>query len=340
MPRTKASRFLGVYRKQGNTRRPWTTQFAIPSGKVASFGSFRTQHEAAEAYDRAVLYYRGPHARRNFPEKPLTPADETTLREESKHLAKLDSSSEYHGVSKDRSRWRAAIMVRDRKVPLGSWPTEVGAAEAYDRAALFVGIDDYVLNFPGRALRATDPADLRMRARALRKAKTSSRYRGVRFDARNGGRPWVARISIPEQGPKELGTWAVEEDAARAYDRAARFYLHRPALLNFPAEKVKADAASLREEARRQAKAVQTSRYVGVHWNKRAGQWQAVILDKRRRLHLGFYTNERAAAKAYDDKSIELRGNRAIVNFNPITGARTWGRRLCDSSDTRGGARP
>jgi hypothetical protein len=335
MPRTKASRFLGVYRKHGNARRTWTTQFVIPSGKVASFGSFRTEREAAEAYDRAVLHYRGPYARRNFPEKPLPPADETTLRAEFRRLAKLDSLSKYRGVSKSRSLWRARIVVRGRAIPLGSWPTEVKAAEAHDRAALFAGIDVSVLNFPGRALTATDPAELRTRAHALRKAKTSSsRFRGVRFDGRNGRRPWVARISVPGQGPKELGTWAVEADAARAYDRAARFYLDRPTVLNFPAEKTQAaDAGRLRKEARQESKAGHTSRYVGVHWNTREEQWQAVICDKSRRIHLGFYTSERAAAKAYDDKSVELRGKRASVNFNPMTGEPVWGTRLSDSGD-------
>jgi hypothetical protein len=328
----KASRFLGVHRRP-SSRLPWTTQIVIPTGKVASFGSFRTEREAAEAYDRAVLYYRGPEARRNFPDRPLSPADEATLRAEVRNRAKVGMASQYRGVTKTGSLWLAKIKVRRRGITLGCWRTELEAAEAYDRAVLFFGGDRSRLNFSRRRLAALEPAELRRLAHAPIKAKASSRYRGVVFAPDFSARPWIAQIHGRKQTMRHLGTWAVEEDAARAYDRAARFYLGIRARLNFPGTKLRpADAQTLMREARRAAKATQSSRYVGVLWNKQHGRWQALIHHKYRGIHLGYYNDEAVAAEAYDEKCIELRGPRARINFDPASGEHVCGTRLGELS--------
>ena len=70
-------------------------------------------------------------------------------------------------------------------------------------------------------------------------------------------------------------------------------------------------------EAQREAKKGQTSRYIGVSWNKQANRWVAVITHQWKHITLGFFNDERAAAEAYDDKAIELRGPRARLNFDP-----------------------
>jgi hypothetical protein len=341
MKRVKASTFLGVH-PSGYPRLPWSTQIVIPSGKVASFGSFRTEREAAEAYDRAVLYYRGPDARRNFPKKRLAPADEATLRAEAMRRAKLKTTSKYRGVMKHTGRWQATISVGNKGVFLGLWTTELKAAEAFDHAALFFGRDRSRLNFPDRRLDPVDPIELRRLAHASLKATTSSRYRGVRY-AGYSRRPWVAAIGGIGIGPTKrlhLGTWEGEKDAARAYDRAALHYLGATAKLNFRGDKrAPADAQTLTREARREAKRWQTSRYLGVHWAKVAGQWRAVIVHEGRAIQLGSYTGERAAAEAYDDKATELRGARARLNFHPVTGKHVWGTRLGDLTETAPGPR-
>jgi hypothetical protein len=60
-----------------------------------------------------------------------------------------------------------------------------------------------------------------------------SRYKGVGFHSLNGR--WRARIKV---GAKHisLGVYASEEEAARAYDAAARKYFGEFAFLNFPDE--------------------------------------------------------------------------------------------------------
>ncbi len=58
-----------------------------------------------------------------------------------------------------------------------------------------------------------------------------------------------------------------------------------------------------------------TSSYIGVSWYRAAHSWKAQIHHMGVDYYLGRFTNEKAAALAYDEKCIEFRGKNAIVNF-------------------------
>jgi hypothetical protein len=58
-----------------------------------------------------------------------------------------------------------------------------------------------------------------------------------------------------------------------------------------------------------------TSRFKGVYWKKMVGKWNAVIHFKGRRRNLGYFKDEVAAAKAYDEKAKEIFGRFAYLNF-------------------------
>jgi hypothetical protein len=58
-----------------------------------------------------------------------------------------------------------------------------------------------------------------------------------------------------------------------------------------------------------------TSRYKGVQWHKHNKKWVAVIGINGQRQHLGYYTNEKEAARAYDKAVKERRGQFAVLNF-------------------------
>jgi hypothetical protein len=57
------------------------------------------------------------------------------------------------------------------------------------------------------------------------------------------------------------------------------------------------------------------SRYRGVSWNKAARKWHAQIKAEGRRLHLGLFDEERAAAVAYDQAAIRHFGEFATLNL-------------------------
>jgi hypothetical protein len=63
---------------------------------------------------------------------------------------------------------------------------------------------------------------------------TSSRFKGVHWEKRTG--KWRAGISGAGVGNLKLGRFASEEEAARAYDDAARQHYGEYAYLNFPDE--------------------------------------------------------------------------------------------------------
>ncbi|UCD53098.1 MAG: HNH endonuclease [Phycisphaerales bacterium] len=58
-----------------------------------------------------------------------------------------------------------------------------------------------------------------------------------------------------------------------------------------------------------------SSRYKGVHRDKRTGKYTAQIRPRRKQIHLGAFDSEIEAARAYDRKAIEVFGEYAWLNF-------------------------
>jgi hypothetical protein len=58
-----------------------------------------------------------------------------------------------------------------------------------------------------------------------------------------------------------------------------------------------------------------SSKFIGVHFDKHSAQWRARITYKAKKLHLGRFDNEIAAAKAYDAVARKYHGEFARLNF-------------------------
>jgi hypothetical protein len=58
-----------------------------------------------------------------------------------------------------------------------------------------------------------------------------------------------------------------------------------------------------------------TSKYKGVHWNKRCRKWAAQISCDNKTYHLGYFTDETEAAYAYDEAARKYHGQFASLNF-------------------------
>ena len=58
-----------------------------------------------------------------------------------------------------------------------------------------------------------------------------------------------------------------------------------------------------------------SSKYKGVSWDKNKHKWRASIGIDRKTKHLGYFEDEKMAAKAYDKAAKEHRGEFAVLNF-------------------------
>ena len=58
-----------------------------------------------------------------------------------------------------------------------------------------------------------------------------------------------------------------------------------------------------------------SSRFKGVYWHKRASKWHAAIKLGSKRVYLGIFTSEEAAARAYDAAALQHFGEFARLNF-------------------------
>lgn len=292
-------------------------------------GSHETEEAAVETSDLLVLNQRGGRELPNRLQRRLEQSDVNAAPSNTRRPFGRAKTSRYLGVHRSGLRWTAKLRIDGRDECLGYWDSEVEAAEAYDRAARFSGGDGVYLNFPWRATGGLAPAEIRRRARLAFKRKTTSRYRGVSRQAGVRSRPWWAHIIVEGRTMKHLGKWASEEDAARAVDRAARFYLGQGVKLNFPGRWLRpSSAATLVAESRRKAKVGCSSPYRGVSWDQHARMWQASVSQGDRKIKVGRFASERTAAEAYDEKAIELLGSKARVNFHPKTGEPVWGKSL------------
>jgi hypothetical protein len=143
-------------------------------------------------------------------------------------------------------------------------------------------------------------------------------------------RKWRAQIS--HDGKRQnLGCFDDEHEAARAVDTVARRLRGEHAhggqtiggghtwRLNFPTEgevkTAKDRGAVLTAEDRATVTTALgppgPSAFVGVHWNKAHRKWGANIRHDRKQQHLGFFNDERDAARAVDTAARRLRGDNA-----------------------------
>lgn len=60
-----------------------------------------------------------------------------------------------------------------------------------------------------------------------------------------------------------------------------------------------------------------SSIYKGVHW-KPSGTWRAATSKDGKKIHIGYFKEERHAAMAYDIWAKELFGEYAKLNFKPV----------------------
>jgi hypothetical protein len=58
-----------------------------------------------------------------------------------------------------------------------------------------------------------------------------------------------------------------------------------------------------------------SSQYRGVYWSKDKDRWRGMIRMNGRKIHLGYFQDEAAAARAYDQAAHQYFGEEAELNF-------------------------
>jgi hypothetical protein len=143
------SKYRGVFLIDRETQRPWLAQITTSGHRTASLGTWKTERDAACAYDRAVRHYRVPTAALNFPDEKLRAASPSALVSESRREGKRTRTSRYIGVSwaSATEQWRAQIGHHYRNIYIGQFSNERRAAEAYDLEAIKLHGERARINF-------------------------------------------------------------------------------------------------------------------------------------------------------------------------------------------------
>ncbi|MOA15981.1 AP2 domain protein [compost metagenome] len=117
---------------------------------------------------------------------------------------------------------------------------------------------------------------------------------------------WRADVQIESGDRIYIGLFKSEICAANAYNHFAKIYHREFALLN------DVEFVSQTDWMKDKIEKATTSQFRGV--SNIRGKWLAQIMHKGKYYNLGYFETEREAAKAYNSKAIELKGNKARLN--------------------------
>ena len=225
LPRRNTGGFIGIRL----LRDRWQARRSLPGEKrKRDLGSFRTQEEAASAYDQDARKAPSQRQKYNFasPEegqsavatalanvsrRPAAHAQATALWEHQHPPAepKSRAKSGFYGVTKDGNKWKAQLKYGGRNHHLGTFDTREQAAAAFDKAAREHRGSTGMYNFESAAAAEASVADAVAAYNSEAAAPAGAAVAAARARER------AKKAMVSENLMDELLTWA---DASHQQD--------------------------------------------------------------------------------------------------------------------------
>lgn len=217
-------------------------------------------------------------------------------------------TGEYKGASfnKEKNKWKSELKLDNKNHFLGYHDTEIEAGKAYNQYALYLNEttdNNYMLNeIEGYITVAKNiPEDTKTQ---LMKEK-SSKYNGVSYDANRN----YYVVSIKMNGKTyHLGNHKDDIECARIYNQQALYFNNHnntKYILNDIPGYITVEK-NIYEDIQNSKQNNKSSKYYGVNFNKQSNKYRACLVFQKKQLHLGFYLDEREAARQYNRKAEEL----------------------------------
>jgi hypothetical protein len=231
-----------------------------------------------------------------------------------------NTSSQFIGVmwSKKDKFWHSYIRFDGKQIDLGCFAEEIDAARARDKRAIELAGDAFRLNFP-RTEYDNDRCDVYQKPHHPVQRNNKSGFRGVSFNNRPGRvKRWNATVAIDGKNVC-LGYFSDKVEAAHTYDQWVIDHHDSSVYTNFPRAYYEQTPwhPAAKEKNKSIAQSSKINNLSGFRGVTKSGKngWKSVIHYMGTVYRLGSFKTAEEAARKYDRKMIELRGDSARTNF-------------------------
>lgn len=219
-----------------------------------------------------------------------------------------NKTGKYKGVSwnNDKKKWHVVLKKNYKNIFLGYYHTEIDGAKVYNEYASFINETEntnYLLNNIPNFI--TKPRDVLTDNKNEFLQKKTSKFIGI--DYIKTRQHYKASIKYNKK-TYTLGEDEHEIECAKLYNQQALYYNNNyntkyilneiPNYITIPKD--------IHTENKNKYIKNKSSKYHGVTFSKQANKYKAKLTFNKKQIHLGTFVNEIDAAKAYNQRALEL----------------------------------